>query len=175
LASSTASAENENTAAERNNNRAAQVVPPTRVLDGFGAFSAPPPTARPIPSNYTRRASLDHPPGFYGPPEGLVAVNTLTPADRPALLDVSPLNARIDAYRHGEPLDLRGPIFLVALALLVLDALVVIALSGGIGNLRPRRPAAADLLASAVIAASVLHAPEEAHLAPPQQQIPPLT
>ena len=86
--------------------RAAQVVPPTRVLDGFGAFTTPPPTARPIPSNFTGRGSLDHPPGFYGPPEGLVAVNTLAPADRPAPLDVSPLNARTDVYRHGEPLDL---------------------------------------------------------------------
>ena len=93
-------------------------MPPTRVLDGFGAFSTPPPTARPIPSNYTQRGSLDHPPGFYGPPEGLVAVNTLAPDDRPVPLDVSPLNARIDAYRQGEPLDLRGPIFLAALALL---------------------------------------------------------
>ena len=35
----------------------------------------------------TRRADADHPPGFYGPPEGLVAVNTLAPGDRPAPLD----------------------------------------------------------------------------------------
>ena len=84
LASSTASAESDTTATESNSGRAAQVVPPTRVLDGFGAFSSPPPTARPIPSNFTERGSLDHPPGFYGPPEGLVAVNTLAPADRPA-------------------------------------------------------------------------------------------
>jgi hypothetical protein len=175
LAGSSAAAEGENVATANASGRAAQVVPPTRVLDGFGAFSAPPPTARPIPSNYTGRASLDHPPGFYGPPEGLVAVNTLAPADRPALLDVSPLNARIDAYRHGEPLDLRGPIFLVALALLVLDALVVISLSGGIGNLRPRRPAAAALLAAGLIGAFALHDPAQAQPAPPQQQIPPLT
>ena len=50
-----------------------QAVPPTRVLDGFGAFSPPPPTARPVPAGFTGRASADHPPGFYGPPEGLVA------------------------------------------------------------------------------------------------------
>ena len=111
--------------------RAAQAVPPTRVLDGFGAFTTPPATARPIPSNYTGRASLDHPPGFYGPPEGLVAVNTLAPADRPAPLDISSFKARLDAYRYGEPLDLRGPVFLAALALLVLDALVVVMLPEG--------------------------------------------
>ena len=59
------------------------------MLDGFGAFTPPPPTARPVPANFTARASADHPPGFYGPPEGLVAVNTLAPADRPVPLDLS--------------------------------------------------------------------------------------
>ena len=176
LASSTASAENENTAAERNNSRAAQVVPPTRVLDGFGAFSSPPPTARPIPSNYTERGSLDHPPGFYGPPEGLVAVNTLAPADRPTPLDVSPLNARVDAYRRGEPLDLRGPIFLAALALLLLDALIVISLSGGLATLLPRRRVAAALLVAGLFGALTLHNSAHAQPAPQQQPaVPPLT
>ena len=60
-------------------------------------------------------------------------------------LDFSPLNARVEAYRHGEPLDLRGFIFLAALGLLLLDALVVFWLSGGFGALRPRRRAAATL------------------------------
>jgi uncharacterized protein DUF4159/aerotolerance regulator-like protein len=176
LASSTASAENESNAAERNNSRAAQVVPPTRVLDGFGAFSSPPPTARPIPSNYTERGSLDHPPGFYGPPEGLVAVNTLAPADRPAPLDVSPLNARIDAYRHGEPLDLRGPIFLAALALLLLDALIVISLSGGLASLLPRRRVTAALLLAGLFGALTLHNSAQAQPAPQQlPAVPPLT
>jgi hypothetical protein len=126
--------------------RTVPAVPPTRVLDGFGAFSVPPPTAKPIPSNFSGRATAEHPPGFYGPPEGLVAVNTLAPDDRPAPLDVAPLNARVDIYRHGEPLDLRGPVFLAALALLLLDALVVIMLSGGIAAMRHRRRAAATVL-----------------------------
>jgi hypothetical protein len=175
LAGSTATAEGENTAAEKAGSRAAQVVPPTRVLDGFGAFSTPPPTARPIPSNYTGRASLDHPPGFYGPPEGLVAVNTLAPADRPAPLDISPLNARLDAYRHGEPLDLRGPIFLAALALLMLDALIVVMLSGGLGALLPRRRAAAALLAAGLFGCLTLHDAPHAQPASQPQQTPPLT
>ena len=89
LAGATVTADGNNAVAENAGGRAAQAVPPTRVLDGFGAFTTPPPTARPIPSNYTGRGSLDHPPGFYGPPEGLVAVNTLAPADRPAPLDIS--------------------------------------------------------------------------------------
>jgi hypothetical protein len=136
----------------------AQAVPPTRVLNGFGAFVPPPNTARPIPSTFNKRADADHPPGFYGPPEGLVAVNTLEPNDRPAPIDVSSLNARHDVYRHGEPLDLRGPIFLAALALLVIDALVMLVISGGLGMLRRRR-IAAIVAAAGLLAWPLLHAP----------------
>ncbi|HEU5272283.1 MAG TPA: DUF4159 domain-containing protein [Xanthobacteraceae bacterium] len=128
-------------------------LPPTRVLDGFGAFESPPPTARPIPAGYTGRARADNPPGFYGPPEGLLAVNTLAPGDRPAPLDVAPLNARIEGYRLAEPQDLRGPVLLAALGLMLIDALVVFWLAGGIHRLLPRRRAAAVLALGIVLGA----------------------
>jgi hypothetical protein len=116
-----------------------EVVPPTRVLDGFGAFRPPPPTARPVPANYSGRARADNPPGFYGPPEGLLAVNTLAPTDRLQAIDFGKLNPRVEPYRLTEPVDLRGPLFLAALALLLIDALVVFWLAGGIARLLPRR------------------------------------
>lgn len=147
------------------------VVPPTRILDGFGAFNPPPPTARPIPTNFNSRATFDNPPGFYGPPEGLVAVNTLTPADRPMPLDVSSLGARLDAYRQGEPVDLRGPLFMAALALLLIDAIVVILLSGGIGALRQRRRAATAALAIGALVAFGGH--DAPHAQPAPQPKPP--
>jgi hypothetical protein len=173
LAGASATAESDTAAVAGTGDRAAQVVPATRTLDGFGAFTTPPVTARPIPTNYTARGSLDHPPGFYGPPEGLVAVNTLAPADRLTPLDISPLGARLDVYRHGEPLDLRGPIFLAALALLMLDALVVVMLSGGLSALRPRRRAAAVIVAAIVFGALAF---QEGHAQSTQpQQPPPLT
>jgi hypothetical protein len=121
-----------------------EAVAPSRMLDGFGAFVSPPPTARPVPTDFSGRATADHPPGFYGPPESYVAVNTLAPADRLKPLDFSPLaNARHEVYRTTEPLDLRGPIFLAALALFLLDTLVVLFLGGGIQRLMPRRSRAA--------------------------------
>jgi uncharacterized protein DUF4159/aerotolerance regulator-like protein len=130
-----------------------EALPPSRVLDGFGAFEAPPQTARPVPAGFTGRAKADNPPGFYGPPEGLLAVNTLAPADRLAAIDVSPLQARIEPYRVGEPQDLRGPIFLTALALLLLDAVVVFWLAGGLYRLLPRRRVAAVLVLGIALAA----------------------
>ena len=171
LAGSTATADSDNAGeASAATGRANQAVPPTRVLDGFGAFSSPPPTARPVPANFNGRANADHPPGFYGPPEGLLAVNTLAPGDRPAPLDFSALNARLDVYRHGEPLDLRGPIFLAALALLMLDALVVFLLAGGLASLLPRRRVAATLLAAGLLSALTMRHPAQAQSASAPQQ-----
>ncbi len=154
LAGSSATAESGTAAAGRSDAR--EFVPPARVLDGFGGFTPPPSSARPIPANYTERARAEHPPGFYGPPEGLVAVNTLVPADRLAPIDFAPLNARLEAYRSSEPEDLRGPIFLVALGLLLLDALIVFWLAGGMSRLVPRRRRAAAAMAFAIGSGALL-------------------
>ena len=71
-----------------------ETVAPLRTLDGFGAFGPPPSTAKPMPADYRDRATADHPPGFYGPAEGPIAVNTLASADRIAPLDTSSACAR---------------------------------------------------------------------------------
>jgi hypothetical protein len=136
-----------------------EVVAPTRLLDGFGAFGPPPSSARPVPAGFSGRASADHPPGFYGPPDGLLAVNTLTPSDRPAPLDFSRLNARHEAYRVGEPKDLRGSLFVAAMSLLLLDAMVVFALAGGFARILRRRAATAVLLIGLAHAAALAATP----------------
>jgi len=140
-----------------------EAVPPSHILDGFGVFVPPPPSARPVPAGFSGRATPDHPPGFYGPPEGLLAVNTLAPADQLAPLNISALNARVEEFRLSEPQDLRGPILLVALGLLALDALVVFWLAGGLKQMtRPRRRAAAAavIAAFAVFGSAMLAAPQ---------------
>jgi hypothetical protein len=68
----------------------------------------------------------------------------------------------MDVYRHGEPLDLRGPIFLAALLLLTIDALVVIGLSGGLTNLIPRRRVAATMIALGVALTALPFVPSPA-------------
>lgn len=129
-------------------------VPPTRILDGFGAFGPPPPNARPAPAGFAGPASPEHPPGFYGPPEGLLAINALGPADRLNPIDYSPLAARFDRYRESEPRDMRGPIFLAAFCLLLIDALVVFLLGGGLSRLAPRRRAAAGAILAIAMGAA---------------------
>ncbi|MGH6671844.1 MAG: DUF4159 domain-containing protein [Xanthobacteraceae bacterium] len=144
-----------------NANTVHEAVAPTRILDGFGAFVSPPATARPVPTNFSGSATADHPPGFYGPPESFFAVNTLTAGDRLQPLDFSPLaNARHEVYRTSEPVDLRGPIFLAALALFLLDSLAVLILGGGIGRLLPRRSraVAAVMIGFAMLALTLVQA-----------------
>jgi hypothetical protein len=154
-----------------------ETLAPARVLDGFGAFTAPSATVRPVPANYAGRATADYPPGFYGPPEGLLAVNTLTPSDRLKSLDVSTLNATREAYRLSEPLDLRGPIMLTALGMLLLDALIVFWLAGGLSRLARRRAATAALLAAAALSLVMAPSSSDAQNAPswraPPLQMPP--
>jgi len=154
-------------AGERDKAAAREAVPPTRVLDGFGAFVTPPPTARPVPTASIARATADHPPGFYGPPEGLVAVNTLAPADRLAALDTTGITARHEVYRQTEPQDLRGPIFIGAFALLTIDALIVFWLAGGFISMMRRRITAAAI-ALGFVTAALLAAPQ-AHAQTPNQ------
>jgi len=136
------------------NKNARAVAAPSRILDGFGSFVAPPPNARPVPEDFVGGATHDHPPGFYGPPESLLAVNTLAGGDRLAALDFSPLvNASREIYRTSEPQDLRGPVLLAAIALLLIDSIVVLFLGGGIQRLIPRRLPAAS--ASILIVAAL--------------------
>ncbi|MDI4664328.1 DUF4159 domain-containing protein [Xanthobacter autotrophicus] len=138
-------------------------LPPARVLDGFGAFRPAGPTARAVPADYSGRSTADHPPGLYGPPDGLVAVNTLLPADRPKALDLTVLGGRVEPLQETAPRDMRGPVLAAAMALLLLDALAVLFLAGGLsrmggpsGGPKVRRGAAAALLAAIALAAAGL-------------------
>ena len=136
-----------------------ETVAPLRTLDGFGAFGPPPSTAKPLPGRLsaTARAS-DHPPGFYGPADGPLAVNALAAADRIAPLDTSALRARRASYTNSEPRDLRGMLLSSALALFLIDAVIVAMLGAGIAALLRRRAASAALASRFSLSAHDGHA-----------------
>ena len=132
------------------------------MLDGFGAFQPPGPTARAVAANFVGRASADHPPGFYGPPDGLVAVNALLPSDAPKTLDFAALSLQAEPLQESAPRDLRGPVLLAAMALLLMDALAVFYLAGGLSRLGGRRATAALLLAGLALGGFALPRPAAA-------------
>jgi hypothetical protein len=136
----------------------AETVAPLHTLDGFGAFGPPPSTAKPIQADFRDRASIDHPPGFYGPADGPIAVNALAAADRIAPLDTAGLRARRASYTNAEPRDLRGMLLSGALALFLIDAVIVALLGAGIAALLRRRAAPAAL-AFGLLISTMLAAP----------------
>src|ERR1700692_146412 len=130
-----------------------ETVAPLRTLDGFGAFGRPPSTAKPMPADSRDRATIDHPPGFYGPADGPLAVNALAAADRIAPLDTSSLRARHASYTNAEPRDLRGILLSGSLLLFLIDAVIVAMLGAGIAGLLRRRAAPAGLVLALVVSA----------------------
>jgi hypothetical protein len=132
--------------------RTAPTLAPTRLLDGFGTFVAPGPTARPIPADFNEHAGPDHPPGFYGPSESAVAVNTLFPNERLKPLDFGALKR--EPYRQTGAIDLRAAMLAGVMILLLADGLIVLWLSGGLNRLNWRRAGTAALLLLAAFAFS---------------------
>jgi hypothetical protein len=122
-----------------------ETLAPLHTLDGFGAFGPPPGFAKPVSGEYRDRATADHPPGFYGPADGPLAVNTLAAADRIAPLDTSSLQGRRASYTNAEPRDLKGMLLSAAFALFLIDAIVVAMLGGGLAGLLRRRSAPAAI------------------------------
>jgi hypothetical protein len=139
-----------------------ETIPPLHILDGFGAFGPPPATAKPLSADYRDRATPDHPPGFYGPAEGPLAVNTLAAADRIAPLNTAGLRARHATYTNAEPRDLRGWLLSTSLALFLIDAVIVALLGGGLAALLRRRAAAAAIAFALVLAGLWSPAPSRA-------------
>ncbi len=125
----------------------AETVAPLRTLDGFGAFGPPPSTAKPLAADFRDRATIDHPPGLYGPADGPLAVNAVAAADRIAPLDTSGLRARRATYTNAEPRDLRGSLLSSSMLLFLIDAIIIALLGGGIAALRRRAAPAALALA----------------------------
>jgi len=132
-------------------------LPPTRTLDGYGAFRSPPATARPAPAEGRPAATPDNPPGFYGPVDAGVAINAL-PADASlARLDLAGLDASVAQIATEEPTPIAPWLLTLAALAAIVDSLVVFLLGGG-AALLTRRPRAAAILVAA-IGVSLLAAP----------------
>ena len=150
---------------------AAPVLAPRVTLDGFGALGSPPASATAVAADYADRANPEHPPGFYGPPDGGISVNALKPEDRLKPLDAVALDgARTGSLAGAETVDLRPSLFTLALLLLALDTLAGLWLGGFlsrgglVGRLRgrPALLAFAGLLLFAALPVPPLRAEEPA-------------
>jgi hypothetical protein len=124
---------------------------PVRTLDGFGALGLPPVTARPIAANFSGVADAEHPPGFYGVGDALIAVNALAPTQDLAAAHYGPLKLQAGALNVAQPIDLREWLLGAAFIGFLADALASLWLGGAL-RLRPAATIATALLVLAVCA-----------------------
>src|SRR5690606_201282 len=132
-------------------------APPYRLLDGAGHFTAPGSEAEAIVGDVTKVAvSAKHPPGLYGSEDGFRALNLLDENAELTPCDISAAgNATVRPYPTAAPTPIAPWLIALAVALLVIDALAVLWLNGG---LRWRRPRAAATAAVALLAFAALAA-----------------
>lgn len=127
---------------------AARTVPsvaPARTLDGFGVLGPPPPTAKPVPTNFSGVAGAEHPPGFYGTGDSLLAINSLAATDKIPAIDLAGLSFDKAPLEAAEPIDLRPWLLAGAFLLFLLDSLASLWLGGKLRRM-PRRAATAALV-----------------------------
>ena len=129
-----------------------EVLAPSRTLDGFGALGSPPPDTTAIPANYQGPASAEHPPGFYGPADGAIAVNALTEGDTLKPADFSGLALIREPLNASGPIDLKPWVLAAAFLLFAADSFVSLLLSGGLRRTVPRILACMAFLAFGFLA-----------------------
>ncbi|HEY4846562.1 MAG TPA: DUF4159 domain-containing protein [Methylocella sp.] len=120
---------------------------PSRSLDGFGVLGPPPPNATPIPAGYEGIAEPEHPPGFYGPPDGLIAVNALGPKETLEAADYSGFGFIDEPLRDIGPVDLKPWLLAAAFLLFAADTLASLWLSGSLRGRAGRAVASLVLFA----------------------------
>lgn len=143
-----------------------ETLSPARVLDGIGQFRTAPATAQPVARNYAGRATLAHPPGLYGPTDGSLAVNALTPTDTLAALDLASLGVAVLPIDEPVARDIRPPLLVLALLLLVADTLATLWLGGRL-NVARLRKAAAPAAVLIAVGTSFAFAPDSARAQQP--------
>ena len=152
--------------------REVETAAPSRTLDGFGTLGSPPPTAKPVPVSFAGAATADHPPGFYGPADALLAVDTLLPTERIPAADLSGLKLGTAALQAAEPIDLRPWLVAGAFVLFLLDGLATLWLAGKLGRRPARRAVAASLALALGLGLAGMPAPRPALAATADMSVP---
>ncbi|WP_429930591.1 DUF4159 domain-containing protein [Agrobacterium vitis] len=147
-----------------NASAAAASLPPYRLLTEHGGLTAEASNAKPLELGAKRppAATFDNPPGLYGSEDGFSALNLL-----PAGAELKPINldgVTVPVVR--EPLagasatPLKPPLLGVALALFIIDSLVVLAMGGAFARM-PKARIAKSAGALVVLAAALALLPAD--------------
>jgi len=110
------------------------ILPPYRLLAANGAITLPAGAAQPlkIQASTVPQASFDNPPGLYGTESGFLALNLMAASDTLSAFELPTYEGPIyrSDYAGDNSLDLAPYLLAAALALLILDTLIVLFMAG---------------------------------------------
>ena len=113
---------------------AKSILPPFRMISADGVIAAPPSNAKPLALTASTKPAVTfaNPPGLYGAADGALALNLLDASDRLIAAKAPVLSIPVieDVYQSNEPRPLKGALMMAALALLAIDCLVVLWMTG---------------------------------------------
>lgn len=127
---------------------------PVSVMDAFGRMSQPGATVLPIAARdiITARPSPSHPPGLYGPPDALRALNLTNGMTALKPLPPMPTGVDVATLSTEAEIDLMPWLLAAAIALGIVDTVIGLALRGLLGRRRGATATAASLLLALAIA-----------------------
>ena len=123
------------------------ILPPFRAVNADGIITSPAPTSQPLTLKPAAVpvVTFENPPGLYGNAEGALALPLLGKDDRLVLSSAPKLPFPVTAqvYQSSAPQPLKGAMLLAALALLALDCIAVLWMTGAFQSWRLNATAAA--------------------------------
>ena len=133
-------------------------LPPLETLDGFGRMQRAPPGAQPIAAKDLGSAapSPRHPPGLYGTSDARRAFNLMPGVGGVKPIGQLPAGIVREAFTNSAEVDLRPPILVAALLLLLADLLISYGLRGLLWRRAAR--AAVSVLVVLVVGTGAAHA-----------------
>ncbi|KAA0700509.1 DUF4159 domain-containing protein [Neorhizobium sp. P12A] len=144
--------------------KAAEVLPPFRLLNAKGVLVSETGSARPLETakKGPLLSSFDNPPGLYGSEEGFTALNILPPGAELKPLDASAAGVNVirEGLIGGEAWSAKPLLFFIAFLLLLADSLIVLLMNGALPRMRKTAGSvakAAAIIGLAFSAAAFLH------------------
>jgi uncharacterized protein DUF4159/aerotolerance regulator-like protein len=136
-------------------------LPPLETLDGYGRLQRAAPMAQPISVKdiATAAASPRHPPGFYGTTDARRALNLGSGIAALQPIGALPAGVAREPFTHKVETDIRPPLLVAALILLLVDLLLSYRLRGLLWRRgRASHGAAVMLLLSLLAVPNIAHA-----------------
>ncbi len=148
------------------------ILPPFRAVNADGIITSPAPTSQPLTLKPAAvpAVTFENPPGLYGNAEGALALPLLGKDDKLTLSSAPdlPFPVTAEIYQSSAPQPLKGAMLLAALALLALDCIAVLWMTGAFRSWRLNAAAASLTLVLLVPTAD----PAMAQQTPPAAQPP---